>query len=218
MIWIFGHSFCLPVDVDESRGWPALLSQSLDQPVINLAEKAADNFFIYYSFLANRSRIKDDDLVIIGWSHPSRKSFVYDSNNPVHQQHAPNGIRYQVNDTVFFRSNNSANKWSAVMIPTARGNQFYDHWFGDYYSDLEQRTNFQSYLDSVQYNTTRYVPFFFSKESVQGIDADGAGYYLDFAMEHSAVIAKDNLHFDVRGHKLWAEKLLTYIDDNFKRF
>jgi len=84
-LWIFGQSMCLPHGLNEEQGWPWLLSRQLNIDYKNFAQPGADNFFIYHTFLENCSLITQDDLVIIGWSHPNRKSFVLDDKNLFHK-------------------------------------------------------------------------------------------------------------------------------------
>lgn len=218
MIWIFGHSMCLPFDMpDESLGWPHLVSRELGIEYQNLAQNASDNFFIYTSYQHHRHRIATDDIVVIGWSHPSRKTFVLDRTNPVHVENIDKGLLYRVGEVELIRSLNpvqdTMSKW-LNMIPRNRGNRFYDTWFTDYYSDFEQMTNFGAYMDSVRLTCPGlYVPFYFNQESVKDLDVKGAGYYLDFALANKLYISEQNVHLNEQGHRQWAKVLLQYIND-----
>jgi len=221
-LWVLGQSMSLPFDLDEQQGWPYLLSQQLKIPYQNLAQPATDNFFIYSSFLEIIDEIQSDDLVIIGWSHPSRKTFVFDRSNCAHSQALEYSLHYQTKLQEFIRSRlnprervNDRKKWSA-MTPASTGLEFYDRWFADYYSEHEQRCNFQSYLDSVQHRCSgQYIPFFFSQESVKGVEIPNhAGYMLDFIISNNVQISKDNLHLSTVGHQQWTDQLCKYIDIN----
>ena len=216
-LWIFGPSMCLPFDLDrEEDGWPYLVSQRLEMTCQNFSKSAADNFFIYHCYLEARDQIKKDDIVIIGWSHPSRKSFVLDRSNAKQIAILNNSIYYKTQTQEFIRSNNAIKdtwqKFLQLKKPSNKGVEYYDTWFTEYYSEYEQRCNFQSYFDSVEHTCKGfYIPFFFSKESTNGIDVDGAGYMADFVLEHDVAISKDNCHLNKIGHKLWADNLIKYI-------
>ncbi len=217
-LWIFGHSMCLPFDMpDETLGWPHLLSKKLGIKYTNLAQNASDNFFIYSCYNYHKNQIQPDDIVVIGWSHPSRKTFVLDRSNPTHHENLHKGLIYRVGDVELIRSLNpvqdSMAKW-LNMIPRNRGNKFYDTWFTDYYSEFEQSTNFRAYLDSVRLTCAGlYVPFYFNRESVKDLDVQGAGYYLDFTLENKVYISEQNVHLNELGHRQWSEVLLKYIND-----
>ena len=178
-LWVFGQSMSLPFNLNrEEDGWPYLVSQQLGMDCQNFAKSAADNFFIYHCYLEVRDQIKADDIVIIGWSHPSRKSFVLDRSNAKQMAVLDTSIYYKTKTQEFIRSSNpvkdSWQKFLQLMKPSNKGVEYYDTWFTEYYSEYEQRCNFQSYVDSVSHTCTGlYLPFFFSKESINGIYAEG---------------------------------------------
>ena len=215
-LWVFGQSMSLPYNIrSPGLGWPSLLSKKLNIEYNNYAQAGADNFFIYHTFLENLNNIKDQDLVIIGWSHPSRKSFVIDHGNPVHQEARKQSLVYKTKTKQLFRSDNSSlntqQKWS-LLTPSSTGIDFYDNWFDNYYSLYEQTCNFVSYTDSVRLKCPGiYVPFYFSKESVQDLTLDGAGYMLDFIIDNNVAISKDDYHLTEYGHQLWSDHIYNYI-------
>ena len=105
-LWIFGDSLSLPYHIDnESQGWPALLAQRLGCGFENFSKPAADNFFIYSSYNNMLSSIGSNDIVVIGWSHYSRKSFVLDHLNPAHVESEKTSYVYKT-DIEFLRSKN----------------------------------------------------------------------------------------------------------------
>lgn len=217
-IWILGQSMSLPFDLKESQGWPYLLSKELNIPYQNLAQPAVDNLFIYSCFLEIVDLIQPDDLLIVGWSHRSRKTFVFDCANSAHTNALNYSLHYKTLAREFIRSRvarpNNKKKWSN-MVPNNTGLEFYDRWFDDYYSEHEQICNFQSYLDSVQHRCVgHYIPFFFSKESVHDLSftTNNAGYMLDFIIENHVQINEDNLHLNPEGHRLWTKHLINCID------
>lgn len=218
-LWIFGDSFCTAMYLpSDDLGWPIILANKLGLECSNFAKVACDNFYIYASYLANKSFIADQDLVIIGWSHPSRKSFVLDRNNPEHNVVIDQSFLYKLYQQEFIRSNNHPqvnDDYSKLLHLTPRdsGIQFYDNWFKNYYSKFEQNCNFQSYFDSVKATCpAKYVPFFFSKKSTNQVDVSGAGYMLEFVLENNVAISEENLHLTEQGHKMWAEYLFNVID------
>jgi len=214
-LWIFGQSMCLPHGLNEEQGWPWLLSRQLNIDYKNFAQPGADNFFIYHTFLENCSLITQDDLVIIGWSHPNRKSFVLDDKNLFHQDILPNSLMYVTSTQTFFRSNNivpsTKSKWISLS-PQPSGTEFYDIWFQNYYSDYEQRCNFQSYLDSVRLRIpAQYIPFYFSQESISQTIRQNNNFMLEFIVANNVAISKNDFHMNKIGHQLWANFLLEKI-------
>lgn len=221
-LWIFGDSMCTAYKLNEEQGWPFLLAKSLGIDYENYAQPGIDNFYIYQSFLAKSKNISGSDIVIIGWSHPSRKTFTLDRKNKSHIDILPYSLHYVCDGQEFIRSDvgkiesrlNNLEKWGK-MSPYDSSIAFYDNWFNTYYSEYEQNCNFQSYIDSVKMRCPgRYIPFWFSKESVKNINHNtGAGYILDFVVEHSVAIDEQtDLHPNVNGHMLWTDHLKYLIE------
>ena len=218
-LWIFGHSVCLPFNLESpDDGWDILLSKKLDYNLVNLARPATDNFFIYQCYLQNKSKIKKQDTVLISWSHYSRKSFVLDRTNQQQLDVLDQSLIYKTNNYEFIRgvnkSVNDSNKWLA-MIPVSRGVKYYDTWFENYYSAYEQKCNFQSYFDSVISSCgATYLPFFLSEESILDIDVSAvpnAGSVVEFILKNNVMISDNDIHFNVAGHGLWAEHLYNIL-------
>lgn len=219
-LWIFGHSHSLPFLLkNEHDGWPTILAKKLNVQCINFSEPGADNFYIYSSFLKNRCNIDNEDIVIIGWSHYSRKSFVLDRSNSAQVSVIKNSLLYnKLENTEFIRS--KPNFFSLPMSwlslkPKNRGISYYDSWFTDYYSMYEQKINFQSYLDSVKLylSGTQYLPFYFSQESVENIDitVPHAGFCTEFIVDAQLQISSNDMHFSSYGHQVWANHLLDKL-------
>jgi len=219
-LWIFGHSLCLPFNLAESsHSWAEQLADKNNLRLLNYAQPGADNFFIYSSFLNNRSFIKENDIAIIGWSHYSRKSFVLDRSNKNQTDLLDSSLLYHSNGIEFIRNNNpingDSNKW-LLMKPVSRGIDYYDNWFNNYYSAYEQKCNFQSYIDSVFHTCPgNYIPFFFSEESATEIDITHrhAGFITEFIIENKVQISKDDIHLNETGHKMWANRLQSFVDE-----
>ena len=215
-LWVFGHSVCLPTDLENTKdGWPELLSKKLGIGYKNFAQPAADNFYIYSSYVENKKHIQPSDIVIVGWSHPNRKSFVLDRENSNHMLILNESLTYNVNGIEFIRSKNKKpstfRNWLG-LTPKDTGKQFYDVWFNNYYSEYEQKINLQSYYDSVKLTCNGlYIPFFFSEESIANINVVGAGFILEFIIENQVAISDDNIHPSATGHKIWSEHLYNEI-------
>lgn len=208
-IWIFGASNCLPWRISKSDFWGEYLRKYFDAPVVNMAAEACDNLFIYHNIIQSLDQINSEDIVLVGWSHPNRKTFVFDDHNPVHASVIKERSIVYPGNPMFFRSNNintsdSWKKWLSFS-PQNQGIDFFDRWFSDYFSPYESRLNLQSYIDSTRLNLRecRYHPFYFSKESVSGlqrVDVDSL-FYLDFVLENSVTISNDDAHANEDGHK-----------------
>jgi hypothetical protein len=209
-VWVFGHSMGLPFNISESSyGWAEIISQQLGFNYNNLAQSASDNFFIYQGYLQHRSMIHKDDLLFVVWSHPNRKTFVLNRNNPNHMKVYDTSIYFKDKNIEFIRSNNpvkdTANKWAHLKIRPSNS-QFYNTWFENYYSEYEQNVNFQSYYDSVKLTAPcSYVPIYFSKQSVEKISVDPTLFYRDFVIDNKCNISDDDYHLNEDGHRLFAD-------------
>jgi len=213
-IWVFGDSLSMPYHLnDGQKGWPEILSLHLNAGVKSFAKPAADNLYIYHCYKSVVQDIAENDIVIVGWSHPSRKSFVYDDKNPNHIDSIPHSFLYESKNTKFIRSRNPLDdrldKWISLS-PKEKNKPFYDTWFRDYYSEVEQQTNLESYHYAVDKTCPgTYVPFFFSKDGVE--DLKTVGHALEFIISNNCAISKKDAHFNAEGHRLWANLLLNYI-------
>jgi hypothetical protein len=222
-LWVFGSSLCLPFNLgNKTEGWVKILSNKLDFNCINLAEPGADNFFIYQCYLNHKKNIKNNDLLIIAWSHYSRKSFELDQTNLQQQAVLDNSLIYQTGSRKFIRNNNTTvnhdcQSW-LTMTPKKTDLLYYNNWFDNYYSEYEQKCNFQSYLDSVRLrNTCKYLPIYFSKESVTEVgipESTNAEFIVDYILENNLCISDTDAHLNDVGHQLWANYLYDKINLN----
>ena len=213
-LWVFGHSSCLPFNLDDGQGWVEQLAQSLDIPYENFAEAAADNLFIYHTVMSNLDRIRSTDIVVVGWSHPNRKSFVLDRDNPNHTRALKDGSMVFDGSTEFFRSvgtvADTKQKWSK-MIPIPNGNKFFDQWFENYHNEYECRLNLKAYIHSVDQSLPcKNIKFYFSRESVDH-PTDQDFYWLDFIINSGLWISKDNMHPNQQGHDEMAKIFLKTL-------
>jgi hypothetical protein len=218
-LWVFGHSSSLPFNLPQSIGWADQVATALDIPCQNFAESAADNLFIYHCFISNLKYIQPKDIVIIGWSHPNRKSFVLDQNHPSHQMAVDHGCIIFNSQPKFFRSKGTSTdtkqKWSK-MAPANQGNNFFDTWFQNYHNEYECRLNLQAYCESVQHQMPcRYIPFYFSRESVESANSYDF-YWLDFVLENHVWISDSDMHPNQEGHNKMAKIFLELLDKQSK--
>jgi len=221
-LWIFGSSLCLPFNLEQTvPPWPDILARKFSRACVNLAEPGADNFFIYQSYLHHKSQIKDHDLLIILWSHYSRKTFLLDACNLQQQSVLKNSLVYETGPHKFIRNYNPINhnvrSW-LTMNPKKTNSSYYDSWFENYYSAFEQKTNLQSYLDSVEFSRPcDYIAVYFSQESVQDVDISrsiNGGYIVDFILDNNLSISDTDAHLSGVGHELWAGQLSDVIYRN----
>jgi len=211
-LWVFGQSHCLPFSLKNKKdGWDKRLSHQLNAGLKNFAEPAADNLFIFASLLGQLKKIKHNDVVVIGWSHPSRKSFIIDDARA--KELFKHSMVYRAMGNKFFRSKGKTNhtfkKWF-TMKPKHSGIKYYDDWFKDYYNIREQKINFTGYLTAVAnlLEGKNYVPFYFSKDSIKGVTKVPKDMCMaEFVADKKVAISKDDVHMNEKGHLLWSEKL-----------
>lgn len=216
-LWVFGHSGCLPFNLPNGIGWTEQIANKLNISHQNFATAAADNLFIYHSFISNLSKITPNDIVIIGWSHPNRKSFVLDRSNRSHAKAIDNGCMIFDSTPEFFRSQgiltNTKEKWLS-MAPQNLGNEFFDTWFERYHHEYECQLNMQAYLGSVSNCVPcKYMPFYFSRDSLRN-KSESAFYWLEFIIENQYWISESDLHLSQEGHNKMAELFLQMLDND----
>jgi len=213
-LYIFGDSHCLPFKIkDKKQGWDSLLADRLGMDIKNFSQPGADNMFIFSTFLANQKEIKKGDAVVIGWSHPSRKTFILDQNKIT--ELAKDSMIYDTPNGQFVRSKgvprhkDTLEKWLG-MTPINSGVAFYDNWYENYYSLTEQKINFEGFINAVKHKLQGidYVPFYFSEDSIESIaDTDKGMCIAEFIQKHDVTLSDDDAHMNVKGHKMWADKI-----------
>lgn len=209
-LWIFGPSSCTDYGLkSHDQSWMKILADLLGCELENYAQISADNLYIYHSLNQNLSKIQENDVVVIGWSHPNRKSFVYNPDNARHADIIGKCLTYP-GDPVFFRSKNPpiySFKDYLTLKPKTSGNQFFDTWFRDYYDDHECRLNFNAYLDSAKIKIPcQYIPFYFSKDSVNHRQInDDDFFYFDTVVDRALMIDTKNMHMNPYGHSMMAQ-------------
>ena len=213
-LYIFGDSHCLPFELEnKKKGWDSLLSNRLASDLKNFSQPGADNLFIFSTFLQNQSEMEKGDAVVIGWSHPSRKTFILDQDKITKLKDC--SMVYTTPSTKFIRSKGVPNhkdtleKWLG-MAPVDSGYDFYDNWYKNYYSLLEQKTNLVGYMNAVKHKLQGidYIPFYFSEESIADIEnTDKDMCIAEFIHKHDVSLSKDNAHMNTQGHMMWADKI-----------
>jgi hypothetical protein len=211
-LWVFGASNCLPWRLeDPDQGWMNLLAQNLQADLSSHAKEACDNLYIYHKIIEQAPQISNTDYVIVGWTHPSRKTWVFDPENPEHVK-LTNGNDTLVypGDPTFFRAYNNSQPnfghWS-LFQPVNYGKKFFDTWFNNYYHRHEQDLTMQSHLDSARQRLPKNTVFFyFSEESLSGIAPKPNGVrYLEFVTQNQVNIDHKDMHANAVGHKMLFE-------------
>jgi hypothetical protein len=111
-----------------------------------------------------------------------------------------------------FRSFNTTHGWVWSAKPKNSTVEFYDSWFNNYYSEYEQRCNFEAYMDSVVLKVPcQYLPFYFSKESVDQIVRQNDNFMLEFIVENKVALSKTDQHMNATGHQIWIDYLIKQI-------
>lgn len=216
-LWIFGDSLSMPFNLeDEDDGWPLLISKHIGATCFNFANPGSDNFLIYHLYKNSLSKILEDDIVIIGWTHYSRKTFVLDRNNPAHMSDIEKSLVYKSGNDELFRANNvipaSVEKWSSFAPLKKTDKLFFDQWFKNYYSTVEQKYHLEAYHHAVKSTVPcKYIPFHFSEESIENTNLDGPTV-LEFILKNNVQISQSDSHLNKQGHKLWAEVILKGLN------
>jgi hypothetical protein len=215
-MYVLGDSLSTAFDLNEDQGWPYKLAKKLELDYVNLAKPAGDNFFIYSSYLSILDNISNNDIVIIGWTHPSRKTFVYDPKNSAHREVASQGRRYKLPEVELFRSSTTPGPKDKNVIlnlgPRQSNFSFFNIWYDNYYSEFEQKCHLQSYYDSVCLTCVgEYIPFFFSLSSIQDTRLPRSLTAIEFIIDNKLYISEDNIHFNEIGHSRWSDLLYEKI-------
>ena len=221
-LWVFGHSLCLPHDLENDRiGWANILSNKLKYKLKNFSCPAASNFYIYNTLLEQKKNIKKNDIIIIGWSHPNRKTFIYDNKNKIHQKILKDCRILKSQNKKFIKSNTTNSQvWTAITKPRRTDSAYFDKWFFEYFNEQEQQINFQSYLNSVELSLQNYnyIPFYFNKESIKNLQLNShknnyKTCMMEFILKNKCYINKNNLHFDLNGHHKWYKHIHHIIKE-----
>ena len=218
-LWIFGHSVCTNIGLPPScLSWPEIISKNNNYRLKNHAQAASDNLAIFTGIVESLKFISSDDTVIVGWSHPCRKTFVYESDNLYQQECLNNSMKIQTLEKTFIRSKgyyggpnnpNNVSFWK-TMSPVNKNIPYYDDWYKKYFSITEQQINFTSYLFAVEKMLHRhqYLAFYFSKNSLDNVSYQYSNrdlFWLEFIEQHKSYrISDTDHHFNADGHQQWA--------------
>ena len=190
----------------------------LNAKLKNFAKSSSDNLYIFSTILQNAYAIKKNDIVIVGWSHPARKSFVYDTVQ--HKNVLKDSIQHDTKKHKFIRSKGHPKasltyslKKVLSMQPKDSGIAYYDNWYRAYFNPAEQKINFQSYLLATKtiLPTKKYVPFYFSKASVEDVKHTNNLYMAEFIDKKKVAISKNDAHMNDDGHSQWCKKLYNKL-------
>ena len=223
-LWVFGHSACTNYNLPNSESWPSLLSKKIGCELINQSYPASDNLVIFTSIIESNHKINTGDLVVVGWSHPLRKTFVFNKDN-LHQQHCLNkSMKIETPKQTFIRSQGTYGDANANitfwqnMVPVKKSIEYYDDWYDRYFNITEQKINFQAYLNATKtlLKGKKYLPFYFSKESVRGVLLENKNddlYWLEYLKSNKDYrISDKDHHFNAVGHQQWSNVIFDKLN------
>ena len=198
-IWIFGDSFSTNYDVDVAHSWPEIIGQKLNRQVRNFAHEAVDNFFIYNNYVDQKPLIKSTDIVLLQWTTPARKMFIFDKNNTTHQQVINDtDIVITRNNVTYFRSGHRPGKWLGNLTTRDSGVKFFDEWYRNYFDITESEVNLQAYQQASKEPNTVHLHF---------------SDILNYIKQHELYISKDDLHPNAQGHQQLANAIMEKINE-----
>lgn len=89
-LWTFGSSNTAPFTANNAytiwkgyipKIWPEVIAEKLEYELKNLAIAACDNYTIFETICSVSNQIKENDVIIIGWTHPVRFRLVAETDN-----------------------------------------------------------------------------------------------------------------------------------------
>lgn len=90
ILWTFGSSNTVPFPPNNAytiwkgyipKIWPELIAEKLDCELKNMAIPACDNYTIFENICSVSNQIKQNDIVIISWTNPTRFRLVSEIEN-----------------------------------------------------------------------------------------------------------------------------------------
>ena len=198
-IWVFGDSFSTNYKVDIEQSWPEIIGVKLKQEVRNFAHQAVDNFFIYSNYVDQKSKIQSEDIVLLQWTIPSRKMFIFDENNTSHKVAVQSdNISITRNNITYFRSDTKKIKgWLPSINNKDHGIEFFDNWYKNYFDMKECNLNLQAYKTASRADNTIHLSF---------------DRMLNFIRKNKLYISEDDLHPNPQGHKRLANNIMEKIN------
>jgi lysophospholipase L1-like esterase len=198
-IWIFGDSFSTNYKIPLEQSWPEIISKKLDREVKNFAHKAVDNFFIFHNYINQKSQIQNDDVVLLQWTIPSRKMFIFDKNCRSHQVAIQSdNISVTRNNLTYFRSApKNPKRWLPSFTNEDHGIEFFDNWYKNYFNLKECEVNLQAYKDACKSNNIIQLSF---------------NRILNFITKNKLYLSEDDLHPNAEGHKRLANNIMEKIN------
>lgn len=198
-IWVFGDSFSTNYGVTLDESWPEIIAKKLNKQVKNYAHQAVDNFFIFSNYVNKKSQIQNDDIVLLQWTIPSRKMFIFDKNCRSHQVAIQSdNISVTRNNLTYFRSGpKNSKRWLPSFTNEDHGIEFFDNWYKNYFNLKECEVNLQAYKDASQLDNTIHLSF---------------DRILNFITKHKLYLSEDDLHPNAEGHKRLANNIMEKIN------
>jgi len=185
------------IKLEES--WPKIVESKLGVNLNNFAHEAVDNFFIYSNYLQQKFNIQPNDIVIMQWTIPSRKMFIFDKDNEDHCVAIKNkSLSVTRDNKTYFRSyNDTTPSWLPVFTSKDSGINFFDTWYNNYFNSYECEVNLQAYQDAIRAKNVVHLQF---------------NEIVDFIKTNKLYINKNDLHPDARGHIRLADLIMEKIN------
>ena len=198
-IWIFGDSFSTNYKIPLEQSWPEIIGKKLNREVKNFAHQAVDNFFIFHNYINQKSQIQNDDVVLLQWTIPSRKMFIFDKNCRSHQVAIQSdNISVTRNNLTYFRSApKNPKRWLPSFTNEDHGIEFFDNWYKNYFNLKECEVNLQAYKDACKSNNIIQLSF---------------NRILNFITKNKLYLSEDDLHPNAEGHKRLANNIMEKIN------
>jgi hypothetical protein len=232
-LWTFGCSFTAdwhpvggPVrnaydEYKEWRGgslppvWPTILAKNLGMNLQNKGQGATGNDNIFSKFCNNSHLIKQDDVVIIGWSHILR--YLLSSPDGSHLMDILPSEKYPEhpeNITEYLTINRSLSAWQEQIISYIRLIENYCNSIGIklffWTSDRDMYTYFQENYKDI--DTSKFIDWRYNNmlQMVREV-FHGAPYFTIIEETNQEVV---DYHFCETGHKYQADIILKHLLKN----
>ena len=170
-----------------------IISKELNYELINLGKGGSDNYTIFETFCKNVKKIKDNDVVIIGWS-----------------------------DVCRFRLSNKKEEWTQLLPNISNGMDKLDNISQNTVDEILVNRTSNLYIDEVNSwielikissNNFKVINWStFNKRKINGLYLNKINLIIQ---ETNGEI--NDLHFSELGQKMVAEILINVIMDNSKQ-
>jgi hypothetical protein len=235
-LWSFGCSFTAeyhplnetpPNNYDRYREfkggelppvWPTILSERLGLENSNKGVGASSNYHIFYQFCKFCSELKEDDVVIVGWTSPYRfilasKEYNFLQSILPKVEYRPEEYDQSVIDYILVNRDNPI--WNEEIISFTR-------IIDEVCKEKKCKVFYWSFhLDVIEYIQAKYENYSEDKY-ILGHDGEELDKTLRYGIERTATIQKEtknlinDLHFGEYGHQKQANYFYNHIKPKIK--